>query len=102
VSTDEQWVLPEKFIRVSFWGLNIGLALMVVSSLFPGGVLQFIDVLNNGYWHARSPEFLQGKIPHMIEWLRMPGDLVFIVLGVFPLLVASILTWQTTKRISPM
>ena len=99
VSTDEQWVLPEKFIRVSFWGLNIGLALMVVTSLFPGGVLQFIDVLNNGYWHARGPEFLQGRIPRMIEWQRMPGDLVFIGLGVFPLLVASILTWRTTKRI---
>ena len=49
VSTDEQWVLPEKFIRVSFWGSNCGLAIMVIASLFPGGVLQFIDVLNNGY-----------------------------------------------------
>ncbi len=102
VSTDEQWVRPEKFIRISFWGLNIGLALMVVTSLFPGGVLQFIDVLNNGYWHARGPEFLQGKIPRMIEWVRMPADLVFIGLGIFPLLVASILTWRTTKKISSM
>jgi nitric oxide reductase subunit B len=49
VSTEEQWVLPEKFIWVSFWGLNCGLAMMVIASLFPGGVLQFIDVLNNGY-----------------------------------------------------
>jgi hypothetical protein len=24
----------------------------------PGGVLQFRDVLTNGYWHARGPEFL--------------------------------------------
>ena len=102
VLTDEQWGRPEKFIRVSFWGLNIGLALMVVTNLFPGGVLQFIDVLNNGYWHARGPEFLQGKISHMIEWLRMPGDLIFIGLGVFPLLVASTLTWRATKKISPM
>ena len=102
VLTDEQWVRPEKYVRVSFWGLNIGLALMVVTNLFPSGVLQFIDVLNNGYWHARGPEFLQGKISHMIEWLRMPGDLVFIGLGVFPLLVASTLTWRATKKISPM
>lgn len=102
VLTDEQWVRPEKFIKVSFWGLNIGLALMVVTNLFPGGVLQFIDVLKNGYWHARGAGFLQGKIPRMIEWLRMPGDLVFVGLGVFPLLVASVLTWRTMKRISPM
>lgn len=102
VLTDEQWMLPEKFIRVSFWGLNVGLALMVMANLFPGGVLQFIDVLNNGYWHARGPEFLQGKIPRMIEWLRMPGDLIFIGLGVFPLLFASLLTWRATKKISSL
>ena len=94
VSTDEQWVRPEKFVRVSFWGLNIGLALMLVTNLFPGGVLQLFDVLNNGYWHARGPEFLEGRIPRLIEWLRMPGDLIFIGLGVFPLLVAALLTWM--------
>jgi nitric oxide reductase subunit B len=96
VSTDEQWVLPEKFIRISFWGLNCGLAMMVVTNLFPGGVLQLFDVLNNGYWHARGPEFLQGKIPRLIEWLRMPGDLVFIGFGAFPLLIAALLTWRAT------
>ena len=101
VSTDEQWELPERFIRVSFWGLNIGLALMVVTNLFPGGVLQLFDVLNNGYWHARGPEFLQGKIPRLIEWLRMPGDLVFIFLGAFPLLVAALLTWRAVRVKSP-
>ena len=45
VLTDEQWARAEKFIRVSFWGLNVGLALMVLGNLFPGGVLQFDDVL---------------------------------------------------------
>lgn len=96
VLTDEQWLLPEKFIRVSFFGLNIGLALMVVTNLFPGGVLQFLDVLNNGYWHARGPEFLQGKVIHMIEWLRMPGDIIFISLGVFPLVIATLIGWRST------
>lgn len=28
--------------------------MMVVMSLFPAGVLQLVDVLENGYWHARS------------------------------------------------
>lgn len=45
VLTDAQRVRSEKYIRVSFWGLNIGLALMVVLNLFPGGVLQLLDVL---------------------------------------------------------
>lgn len=103
VLTDEQWVRPEKYIRVSFWGLNIGLALMVITNLFPGGVLQFLDVLNNGYWHARGPEFLQGKIPRLIEWLRMPGDLIFIGLGVVPLLIAALLTYRgMTNKIARM
>ena len=89
VSTDAEWGCVEKYVRVSFWGLNIGLALMVVTNLFPGGVLQLLDVLNNGYWHARSPEFLHEGLMHFIEWLRMPADLIFIFLGVMPLLIAT-------------
>lgn len=98
VSTDEQWVRSEKFVQVSFWGLNIGLALMVITNLFPGGVLQFFDVLNNGYWHARGLGFLQGRIPHLIEWLRMPGDLIFIFLGTVPLLIVTFLTYRATRE----
>ena len=97
MSTDEQWERPEKFVRVSFWGLNIGLALMVITNLFPGGVLQLYDVLNNGYWHARGLGFLQGRIPRLIEWLRMPGDLIFIFLGALPLLIAMFLTYRAAR-----
>lgn len=97
VLTDEQWAGPEKFVRVSFWGLNIGLALMVVTNLFPGGVLQLFDVLDHGYWHARGPGFLNGTIPRLIEWLRMPGDLVFITAGAFPLLIATGLTYRMVR-----
>jgi nitric oxide reductase subunit B len=102
--TDTQWPRIEKFIRVSFWGLNVGLALMVVTNLFPGGVLQLMDVLENGYWHARSPEFLNQNLVRVIEWLRLPGDLVFIVLGVVPMLIASLLTYKIVRgaaRLSP-
>jgi len=88
VSADGEWRRVEKCIRLSFWGLNIGLALMVILNLFPGGVLQLLDVLQNGYWHARGPEFLHGSTMHLIEWLRMPADLIFIVLGVVPIMVA--------------
>jgi nitric oxide reductase subunit B len=35
------------------WGLNIRLAMMVVLSLFPGGIMQVRDVIENGYWHRR-------------------------------------------------
>lgn len=89
VSTDEEWVRPEKFIRVSFWGLNIGLALMVIANLFPGGVLQVRDVLHNGYWHARSLYYLNQEFVKMIEWARLPGDAIFIGLGVVPAVIAA-------------
>ena len=88
VLSDGEWKRVEKFVRLSFWGLNIGLALMVICSLFPGGVLQFLDVLKNGYWHARSPEFLNWRVMNLIEWIRMPADLIFIALGVVPIIVA--------------
>ena len=47
----------ERAMRISFWSLNIGLAWMVFVNLVPVGVLQLYDSLQNGYWHARSPEF---------------------------------------------
>jgi nitric oxide reductase subunit B len=98
VLPDDKWVRPEKYIRVSFWGLNGGLALMVVGNLFPGGVLQFYDVLNNGYWHARSLTYLRRDLVRLIEWCRMPGDLVFIFLGVVPMVMAAGLTYWYIAR----
>ena len=93
VLQDDQWLRVERYLRLSFWGLNIGLALMVILNLFPGGVLQLWDVLENGYWHARSPEFLNRGISTMIEWARLPADAVFILLGVVPLFIALARTY---------
>lgn len=89
VLTDLQWPDVERYVRVGFWGLNLGLVLMVVAHFFPGGVLQLWDVLEHGYWHARSPEFLGTRVMRMVEWLRLPADLVFIFGGVVPLLLAA-------------
>jgi nitric oxide reductase subunit B len=86
----------EKYIRVSFFGLNVGLLLMVILNLFPGGVLQLFDVFSNGYWHARSPLFMNQPIMRFIEWLRMPADLIFIAFGVVPLLIAGVRVYRAT------
>lgn len=88
VSTEPEWNDLQKYFKVSFWGLNVGLLMMVVFSLFPGGILQLLDVLENGYWHARSLNYTGQETARLIEWLRTPGDLVFIVVGVVPALVA--------------
>ncbi len=61
----------------SFWALNIGLALMGVLTLLPLGVLQLQAALENGYWYARSAEFMGKPIVHLLVWMRMPGDIVF-------------------------
>ena len=98
VLTDAQWATPEKFIRVSFWGLNIGLALMVVINLFPGGVLQLIDVLNHGYWHARSPAFMTQRLVHFIEWARLPAEVIFIFAGVVPAVAASRWAYMSMRK----
>jgi nitric oxide reductase subunit B len=82
------WIRLEEYIRRGFWGLNIGLAMMILFSLFPSGVLQVRDVLENGYWHARSLAYLSGELPRLLEWLRLLGDLVFIFLGALPILLA--------------
>ena len=87
--SQEKWATVEGWFKFSFWGLNIGLALMVLLNLFPGGVYQLMDVLQHGYWHARGAEFLHGSAMHLIEWFRMPGDLVFIVCGALPALIAA-------------
>src|SRR5499433_3065777 len=85
---DALWARLEKYVRCGFWGLNIGLAMMILFSLFPAGLLQVRDVLQNGYWHARSLAYLGGELPRLLEWLRLPGDLVFIFLGALPILLA--------------
>jgi nitric oxide reductase subunit B len=89
-SDDTRWVDIEKYVRVAFWGTNIGLAMMVTMSLFPGGVLQVWDVVQHGYWHARGLDYIGSERSRLIEWLRLPGDLVFIIFGAVPLVIASI------------
>jgi len=76
-------VWKEKLLRNSFWTLNIGLTMMALLTLLPLGLLQLNDVLNNGYWHARSAEFMGKPIIDLLVWLRVPGDTVFSVGALF-------------------
>jgi nitric oxide reductase subunit B len=91
LSSDDAWGRAEKHIRRGFWGLNIGLALMILLDLFPAGVLQLWDVLTNGYWHGRRLEYLMGGNYHILEWVRIVGDLIFLLLGAVPIVFATLL-----------
>jgi nitric oxide reductase subunit B len=90
MQSDAVWKRTEKFIRVGFWGTNVGLALMILLDLFPGGVLQISDSIAHGYWHARRLNFVMGGLFHKLEWARMAGDMTFILVGVVPI-VAGVL-----------
>jgi nitric oxide reductase subunit B len=94
VTADALWPRVERFLKVGFWGLNIGLAMMIVFSLFPAGVLQLRDVLQNGYWHARSLEYTGTALARTLEWMRTPGDLVFIFVGVVPIVLGLLVSYR--------
>jgi nitric oxide reductase subunit B len=100
VSSPEHWKRIEKYVKISFWGLNIGLAGMVILQLFPSGVLQLLDVINNGYWHARSLEFSGQQHIVNLAWLRLSADILFIVAGVLPLLAAVALTYFQVQKLN--
>jgi len=67
----------ETVLARSFWLFNVGLAGMALFCLLPIGVLQLSAALEHGYWYARSAEFMQQPIFHLLVWLRVPGDVFF-------------------------
>jgi len=73
-----------KWIAFSFWSINVGLALMVLLSLLPVGLLQTWASVDHGLWYARSAEFLQTGTMDVLRWLRVVGDTIF-ALGVLAL-----------------
>jgi nitric oxide reductase subunit B len=74
---------------LAFWAINIGLALMVLISLLPIGLMQTWASVEYGTWYARSAEFLQTPVMNQLRWMRMIGDSIFalgaLVLGWFVL-----------------
>jgi len=64
-------------LRFAFWAINIGLALMVLISLLPVGLMQTWASVEHGLWYARSAEFLQTGTMNTLRWLRVIGDTIF-------------------------
>jgi len=89
---EAQW--SDRAAKISFWSLNVGLAWMVFASLFPLGLLQLYHSVRYGYYDARTLEFLTGPTNALIEWLRLPGDALFIVGGVLPVVY---LAWKGVR-----
>lgn len=69
-------------ISAGFWLINVGLALMVLLSLLPVGLMQTWASVERGLWYARSADFLQTELMDILRWMRVPGDTIFAI-GVF-------------------
>lgn len=98
-----RYIVPEKLwsdraAKLSFWSLNLGLAWMVFATLFPLGILQLYHSVSVGYFDARSLGFISNHTNTLLEWLRLPGDVLFIAGGVLPVLY---LAWLGVWRPKP-
>ncbi|RUO76095.1 nitric-oxide reductase large subunit [Idiomarina seosinensis] len=80
----------EKLMKMAFWTMNIGLALMLFTSLLPVGFIQFYAAATEGLWYARSEAFMQQPLLQNLRWFRTVGDMVFIV-------GALAISWQVVK-----
>jgi len=75
LTTQKVW--KTKLLSFTFWSINIGLALMVLLSLLPVGLLQAWASVEQGMWYARSAEFMQTPLMDKLRWLRVIGDTIF-------------------------
>ena len=80
---EDRW--SDRAAKISFWSLNIGLLWMVFANLLPLGILQLYHSVSTGYYDARTLQYLTGGLNPVLEWLRLPGDVLFIVGGVLPI-----------------
>jgi hypothetical protein len=71
----------------------------ILLSLLPVGLMQTYQSVANGYWSARSPEFLQTDLMQTLRWLRMIGDTIFAIgAGAF-VYFALDLMWRRKARV---
>ncbi len=76
----------EGLLKVSFWGLNIGLGAMFLITLLPVGILQVIWVIKHGFWMARSAAFYNQPLVQALGQFRMIPDVIMIGAGVLVLI----------------
>jgi nitric oxide reductase subunit B len=87
-----------RLLKLAYWCLNIGLAMMVFLSLLPQGLMQTYASFSEYYAYARTAEFLHQPLMQALVWARVPGDIVFAI-GV--LAFAAFVAQAFTRRRSP-
>lgn len=88
----------DKWLKLSFWGLNGGLFLMAIGTLFPVGAIQAWTSFKEGLWVAREASFFERDVVYILGNLRIIPDLIIIVLGVLPLVYFLLKTYRHLKE----
>jgi nitric oxide reductase subunit B len=104
MTPDKAW--DERLLKVGFWGLNLGLVLMLALSLIPSGFYQIVQSLEHGTWYARSAAVVQSPLMRSFTWMRMPGDVLFglgalaVILFTFKAVIGA-WGWRNAEETAP-
>lgn len=74
---EEGW--SRGLLKVSFWSMNIGLLFMFLLTLLPVGLLQVLDNVKYGFWHARSDAFWHQDLVQTLGWIRLLPDTLVVI-----------------------
>lgn len=88
-----------RLLSLSFWSINIGLLTMFVVTLLPVGILQSLDNLNHGFWHARSNDFWKQETIQFLGQVRLLPD-TLIIIGAVALLLFMIKAMRHLKPVT--
>ncbi|MEW6441465.1 MAG: cbb3-type cytochrome c oxidase subunit I [bacterium] len=91
----ERW--NDRLLKLSFWGMNVGLMLLTLGTLLPIGVVQAWVSYRDGLWMARDASFFESGLVSTIGTLRFIPDLTIILLGVLPLAYFLFTTYPHLK-----
>ena len=97
----EAW--SDRLLKIAFWGLNAGLAGMILLSLLPAGIYQLAIAVREGLWYARSPEVTGSAFIHAVTWARVLPDLVFVggALALLGFVLRAIVVDVKLRRAAP-
>jgi len=89
----------DRLLKISFWGMNGGLLLMALGTLFPVGIAQAWTSFQQGLWVARDAAFFERGFVMFLGNTRAIPDTIIIVFGVMPLAWFLFKTYPRLKAV---
>jgi nitric oxide reductase subunit B len=91
MQSDATWKETQKFIRVGFWGANVGLATHDRPGSVPRRSNPALGFRRQRVLARAPPDIPDGRqLYHKLEWLRMVGDFVFLLAGALPITLGAL------------